>query len=184
MGEGTDAARREVLAARAALGDEVVRLEAAGRAAIDIPAKVRRSPAKALGTAAGAAFLLGGGPKRLFRGIRRAVRGPAADLPPSLLPKEVDAALRKLGPDGDRVRGTLEREFTAYLDAHAPERQKRDLGATTTTLLANLFGPLTARAGKQLAEQLLDPDSETFARVLEELRKRPRPPRAPGHGPS
>ena len=58
----------------------------------------------------------------------RAVRGPEADMPKSMLPKEVDKTLRKLGSDGDKVRGTIEREFADYLEAKAQERRSRDLG--------------------------------------------------------
>ena len=47
MATETEAARDRVLAARAALGDELDGLEASARAAIDIPAKIKRSPAKA-----------------------------------------------------------------------------------------------------------------------------------------
>ena len=42
MGTRTDAALAQVVAARAELDAELDRLEAAGRAAVDIPAKVRR----------------------------------------------------------------------------------------------------------------------------------------------
>ena len=52
MGEGSDSARADVLAARAALTDELERLEASARAAVDVPAKVRRNPVKAAGVAA------------------------------------------------------------------------------------------------------------------------------------
>src|SRR4249920_2696556 len=106
MGARTDAARSEVLAARAGLDEELVRLEAAGRAAVDIPARLRREPAKVLGAAGGAAFLLLGGPKRVLQGISKAVRGPGADIPKSMLPPEVEKTLKKLGPDGEKVRGT------------------------------------------------------------------------------
>ena len=116
MGARTDAARAQVVAARADLAEEVIRLEAAGRSAVDVPARIRRAPAKTAGLAAGAAFLIAGGPGRLFRRVKRAVVGPQQELPKSMLPKEVDQALRKLGPDGDKVRGTLEREFAKYLD--------------------------------------------------------------------
>ena len=129
MGARTDAARAEVLAARAGLQEELVRLEASGRAAVDIPARLKREPAKVLGTAGGAAFLLLGGPKRVFKGVRRAILGPEADLPKSMLPPEIEKTLRKLGPDGEKVRGTLEREFADYLDEKAPQRKERDLGA-------------------------------------------------------
>ena len=94
MGTRTDAAHAEVLRARAELDGEIDRLEAAGRAAVDIPAKVRRAPAKAAGVAAGTAFVALGGPKRLFRRARRAVTGEEEELPSELLPKEVDKAQR------------------------------------------------------------------------------------------
>jgi hypothetical protein len=53
------------------------------------------------GAAAGAAFLLLGGPGRALRGLRKAVFGPEADLPKSMLPPEVEKTLKKLGPDGE-----------------------------------------------------------------------------------
>lgn len=107
MGARTDAARAEVVAARLGLRTEVDRLEASGRSAVDIPAKVRREPVKTAGLAAGAAFLVAGGPKRVLRGVRRAVLGPEPPLPKSMLPDEVEKTLRKMGSDGDRIRGTL-----------------------------------------------------------------------------
>jgi hypothetical protein len=172
VGARTDAARAEVLAARAGLDEELVRLEASGRAAVDIPARLKREPAKVLGTAGGAAFLLLGGPKRVFQGVRRAVLGPNADLPKSMLPPEIEKTLKKLGPDGEKVRGTLEREFADYLDEKAPRRKERDLGATTAVLLGGVLKPVVQRFGKQLAEQALDPDKGTFAEALRRTRER------------
>lgn len=172
MGARTDAARSEVLAARAGLDDELVRLEAAGRAAVDIPARLRREPAKVLGAAGGAAFLLLGGPKRVFKGARRAIFGPSAELPKSMLPPEVEKTLKKLGPDGEKVRGTLEREFAAYLDEKAPQRKERDLGATAAVLLGGAFKPVITRLGRQLAEQALNPDGPSFTDAMRRARER------------
>ena len=172
MGKGTDAARAEVLAAREGLGEELVRLEAAGRAAVDIPARIRREPAKVAGTAAGAAFLLLGGPKRVFQGVRRAMFGPEADLPKSMLPPEVEATLRKLGPDGEKVRGTLEREFADYLEENAPKRRERDLGAVAAGLLGGVLRPVTARAGRELIQRLFEPDNDTFGEAIRRARGR------------
>jgi hypothetical protein len=172
VGSRTDAARAAVVAARADVEDEVARFEAAGRAAVDIPARARREPAKTAGLAAGAAFLLAGGPGRVFRRIRRAVGGPDANLPKSMLPDEVEKTLRKMGRDGDRIRGTLEKEFAKYLDEHAEERKSRDLGAVAALLLANVAKPATARAGRELAERLFNPDSPSFAEQLERVRGR------------
>jgi hypothetical protein len=174
MGARTDAARSEVLAARAGLDEELVRLEAAGRAAVDIPARLRREPAKVLGAAGGAAFLLLGGPKRAFKGVRRAIFGPDADLPKSMLPPQVEKTLKKLGSDGDKVRGTLEREFADYLEEKAPQRKERDLGAVAAGLLGGAFKPVVMRLGKQLAERALDPDGPSFAEGIRRARERAR----------
>ena len=102
VGARTDAARAEVLAARQGLEDEVVGLEASARAAVDIPARLRREPAKVGGAAVGAAFLLLGGPKRVFRRARRAVFGKDADLPKSMLPDEIEKTLRSSGRTATR----------------------------------------------------------------------------------
>jgi hypothetical protein len=172
VGTRTDAAHAEAVAARDGLGEELVRLEASARAAVDIPARIRREPVKVAGSAAGAAFLLLGGPRRLIRGVRHAILGPTADLPKAMLPDEVDKALRRLGPDGDKVRGTLEREFAGYLKKHSKSRRERDFGAAATGLLTNLLKPASVRLGRQLAEQMLDPDGPSFAEGLGRARAR------------
>jgi hypothetical protein len=174
MGARTDAARSEVLAARAGLDEELVRLEAAGRAAVDIPARLRREPAKVLGTAGGAAFLLLGGPRRTLSALRRAIWGPEAEIPKSMLPPEVEKTLKKLGPDGEKVRGTLEREFAAYLDEKAPQRRERDLSGTAAMLLSGAFKPVIERLGRELAERAFDPDGPSFAEGLRRARERVR----------
>lgn len=172
MGATTDAARAEVLAAREGLVGEVERLEAAGRAAIDIPAKVRRAPAQTAGLAAGAAFLLAGGPQRLFRRAKRAVMGPEADRPKSMLPEEIDRELRKLGDDGERVRRILEREFASYLEDKSKVRRERDLSAVLALLATAGLKPAVTRAGKELAERLFAPDRQGFAEALGRIRDR------------
>jgi hypothetical protein len=172
VGARTDAARAEVLAAREGLDEELVRLEAAGRAAVDIPARLRREPAKVLGTAGGAAFLLLGGPKRMFKGVRKAILGEKAEMPKSMLPPEIEKQLKKLGPDGEAVRATLEREFADYLDEKAPQRRERDLAGTAAVLLGGVLKPVTERLGRQLAERALDPDGFTFAEGMRRARAR------------
>jgi hypothetical protein len=174
VGASTDAARALVVAARGTLDEEVARLEAAGRSAVDIPSKVRREPAKTAGLAAGAAFLVAGGPRRVFRRVRRAIQGPEADMPKSMLPKEVDRELKKLGRDGEKVRGTLEREFAHYLDEHRQERENRDLGAVTALLLSQVAKPLTQRAARRFVEDLFNPERGSFQEALARIRSRDR----------
>jgi len=172
VGARTDAARAQVVAARGELAEEVIRLEAAGRSAVDVPARIRRAPAKTAGVAAGAAFLVLGGPQRIFTRVKRAVVGPEKELPKSMLPREVDQALRKLGPDGDKVRGTLEREFAKYLEEHKEARDNRDLGVVGALLLSNIAKPITERAGRRLAQELFSPDRATFQDAVERIRAR------------
>jgi len=174
VGTRTDAAYAEVVAARADLDDQIDRLEAAGRAAVDIPAKVRQNPAKAAGVAAGGAFLALGGPKRLFRRAKRAVTGKEEELPSERLPKEVEKTLRKLGTDGKAVRGTLEREFASYLDDRAKARKKEGVVAGVTALALGALRPIAIRGGRQIAERMLDPNGPSFQEQLERVRERRR----------
>lgn len=94
MATEQDAARDRVLAARAELDEEIQRLEASARAAVDVRARIRRSPAKTAAIAGGAGFLLLKGPQRTFGLVKRIVRGPAAPMPKALLPDEIDKTLR------------------------------------------------------------------------------------------
>jgi uncharacterized protein YicC (UPF0701 family) len=180
VGTRTDAALAQVLAARADVEEEIDRLEAAGRAAVDIPAKVRENPAKAAGVAAGTAFLALGGPKRLFRRAKRAVTGKEEELPSELLPKEVEKALRKLGTDGKAVRGTLEKEFANYLDTRAKERKREGVTAAVTALALGVLRPIAIRTGKQVAERMLDPNATSFQEQLERIRERRKSTAEPG----
>jgi hypothetical protein len=172
VGTRTDAAHAQVLAARAELEEQVDRLEAAGRAAVDVPAKIKANPARAAGIAAGGAFLAVGGPKRLFRRAKRAITGQDEDLPSELLPKEVEKTLKKLGTDGKAVRGTLEREFAKYLDDRAKERKKEGVVAGVTALALGALRPIAIRGGKQLAERMIDPNQASFTEQLEKVRAR------------
>ena len=167
MATETDAARDRVLAARASLGEELEVLEASARAAVDIPAKIKRSPAKAAAVAGGAAFLVLGGPKRVFRAGRRAVTGEPDPLPPSMLPKEIDKALRALGDDGKKVRGALERDFAAYAQQRAKDRS-----GLRTLLLLSVARPLIGGAAKAAAARLFSTDDEGFQSRLEQVRRR------------
>jgi hypothetical protein len=174
VGTRTDAALAQVVAARADVGEQVDRLEAAGRAALDIPAKVRANPAKTAGIAAGGAFLAVGGPKRLFRRARRAITGKEEELPSELLPKDVEKALRKIGTDGRKVRGALERDFAKYLDERAKDRKKEGVTAAITGVAVSALRPIAMRTGRHLAERMLDPNGPAFNEQLAKIRERRR----------
>ena len=174
MGEGKESARVQVLAARALVDEELVRLEASARSALDVKAKVKRHPVKSAGLAAGAGFVMVGGPRRVFRGARNAIFGRPDPLPKSMLPDEIDKALRELGSDGERVRGTLEREFSRYLDDKGPQRRERDLRRLIGALMWTIGRPIAVRTGWRIAEQLVTTDSKSYAEKLALTRERVR----------
>lgn len=164
----TDAARQEVLTARAELAGELERLEAATRAALDIRAKVRRHPGRTAAAAGIASFVAIGGPRRAWRGIRRLVRGAPPAYPPSLLPAEVEKVVRSLGEDGERVRGVIERGFAAYLQEHKAARRPfwREI------LVGGLARPVGSRLARLAARRLLEPDPERYLDWLGRIRAR------------
>jgi hypothetical protein len=174
VGTRTDAALAQVVAARADLDAELDRLEAAGRAAVDIPAKVKREPVKAAGVAAGAAFLALGGPKRLFRRVKTAIRGEEDPLPSELLPDEINKVLKKLGSDGKKVQLTLDKEFAKYLDDRAKERKKEGVLAAVVALGTTALRPVAVRTGRQLVERMLNPDGPSFEEQMRRIRDRRR----------
>ena len=168
MATETDAARDRVLAARASLGEELETLEASARSAIDIPAKIKRSPAKAAAVAGGAGFLVVGGPRRVFNGVKRAVRGPSKPLPKAMLPDEIEKTLRKLGTDGDAVRGALERDFADYAKQAAKDRGR----GLRTLLLLSVARPVLTHGSKTAARWLFSSDEVGFGERLEQVRNR------------
>jgi hypothetical protein len=163
----TDAARDRVIAARADLAAELEVMEASVRAAVDIPAKIKRSPAKAAAVVGGLGFVALKGPQRVFGAAKRAVTGPPTDFPPSMLPDQIEKTLRSLGSDGAKVRGALERDFAGYA-----KQSRRDKASLRRSLLLTVTTPLLARGGKAAAEWLFRPSDATFAERLAEVRER------------
>ena len=179
MGEGTSdaqpqalAARAQVLAAREVLDEELVRLEASVRAAVDIPAKVKRHPVKTAGLVGGAVFVAAHGPRRVLRGARNAVFGRPDPLPKSMLPKEIDESLKKLGTDGDRVRGLLEHEFASYLEQTEPARKGRNFSGAMTVVAIAFVRPLVLRYSRRLADEIFATDGTAYSDRLDAVRAR------------
>lgn len=84
-----------------------------------------------------------------------------------MLPAEIEKTLRSLGSDGDKVRGTLERDFAGYA-----KQQKRDRAGLRRQLLLTVGAPLLTRGSKAAADWLFKPSDETFAERLAEVRER------------
>ncbi len=170
MGARTDAARAEVVAARQALATESARMSTATREAVDIPAKVRRAPAKSAAVAGGAAFVVLGGPRRVIRRVRRAVTGEPTPLPGSMLPKEIDKAIRSLGSEGEAVRGAIERSFAGYLAKNRKYTDRSVRGATEEAL-ATAIRTAGRGVGLQLVKRALAGESSELGTAFDQMRR-------------
>lgn len=164
MAAEQDAARDRVLAARAEFDTELTGLGASAREAVDIPAKVRRSPAKAAAIAGGIAFIVMRGPQRVWGAFRSKVFGRRRPMPDRMLPKEIEKTLDKLGKDGDKVRGTIERDFADYV-----KQRQRDRRAIPTVLLLAAARPVIGAAARRTAEYLTAPPSDQPATRMGEI---------------
>jgi hypothetical protein len=163
----TDAARDRVIAARADVDEQLRLLRASGRAAVDIPAKVRRSPVKAAAVAGGIGLVAAKAPQRAFGAVRRAVRGEKKSLPERLLPDEIEKTLRRLGSDGEKIRGALERDFAQYA-----RRSQKDRQAVPRMLLLALARPMLSRGAKAAAEFLISSKDDGLTTRLADVRER------------
>ena len=170
MGARTDAARAEVIAARQALATESARMGTATREAVDIPAKIRRAPAKSAAVAGGAAFVVLGGPRRIVRRVKRAVRGEPAALPSSMLPKEIDKAIRSLGSEGEAVRAALERSFAAYLAKNGKYTDRSVRGATEEAI-ATAIRTAGRGLGLQLVKRALAGEASEVGSAFDQMRR-------------
>jgi hypothetical protein len=149
------AAAEEVASAREALAAELTALRASARAAVDVKAMVRRSPGKAAAAAGGAAFLAVGGPRRVFRRVKRRIVGEPEPLPASLLPEQVEKAVRALGDDGAKVRGALERAFAGWLDATAKDRKSEARQRSLVNVAMKIGVPVATRAAREAVSRAL-----------------------------
>jgi hypothetical protein len=149
------AAASEVAAAREALTGELATLRASARAAVDVRAKVRRNPGKTAAVVGGASFLAAGGPRRVFRAVKRRVVGVPEPLPASLLPDEVEKAVRALGDDGTKVRGALERGFAGWLGATAKDRRAEARQRSVVNLAMKIGMPVATRAAREVVSRAL-----------------------------
>jgi len=139
-------------------------LGASAREAVDIPAKVRGSPAKAAAIAGGIAFIVMRGPQRGWGAVRSKVFGRRRPMPDRMLPKEIEKTLDKLGKDGDKVRGTIERDFADYV-----KQRQRDRRAIPTVLLLAAARPVIGAAARRTAEYLTAPPSDQPATRMGEI---------------
>lgn len=150
-------ARKQVRVAQAAFQDDLDALSGATRSAMDIPAKVRRSPVRSAALAGGAGFLLLGGPRRVIGAvISRVAPGRKRDPHEGLLPDEIERVLRDSGAaDLPGVRAALARDFAEYLRTKGKVARDRPSAADSLWRTYDaVVGPLGTVAARLLVERL------------------------------
>ena len=143
-----------VQAAREGVATELDNMNASARAAVDIPAKIKRNPVPTLGAAGGAAFLLLGGPRRVAQSVEKRLFPKRYERPPKVLPRDIEKSIDRL-PEEDRakVRAHLERDFAAYLrDEHPKDPPTARASAWKTYDM--LLGIVGAAAARELVKKL------------------------------
>jgi hypothetical protein len=162
-------ARQALVDARLAVEKELDDLGLAAKAAVDIPAKIRRNPVRTVGLGAGAAFLLLGGPKRVLRQVEHRVFPKRRYR--KLTPEEIDRAIDRLGEeDRENQRAHIERDFASYLEKeHAKEQPnaRRSFWGTYDTLMA-IVGTAAAR---ELVKRFLEVPDEARTEAAKEEAK-------------
>ena len=100
----------------------------------------------------------------MYGAVRQGVFGTPAPLPERMLPKDIEKTLRAMGDDGEKVRGTLERDFAAYVKKAEKDRR----GLLSVAVLA-MLRPMAAR-GLKRQEYLFSPSPEGYSTGLDEVR--------------
>ena len=154
MAQTAAEARQEVVNSRQAVESELDDLGHAARAALDIPAKIRRNPVQTVGIMGGAGFLLLGGPRRVAKAVGHHLFPQRRDRVPTVLPKDIEATVNRLEPEErEQVRAHLERDFTAYLKREhptEPANARRSLWRTYDLVV----GIVGAAAARELVKKL------------------------------
>jgi hypothetical protein len=175
------AAMAELEASRARLAGSLDELTEAAQSALDIPAKIRRNPAKTAALVGGTGFLLAGGPRRVVRFVGKRIRRQLPDKHDGLLPPEIEKVLKDSGVAGDPdVRRALNKDFAEYL------RRKGKTAATEPTAARSFWrtfdrvaGPLGTAGARLMIQRLMEAEqdramlrSEARARALDRAERK------------
>lgn len=168
MAQSAAEARQEVENARRGVEKELDDLGTAARAAVDLPAKVRRNPLRTAGLAGGAAFLLLGGPKRAAKAAEKRFFPRRVEKRERALPKNLQQTLGRLEPeDREKVEAHLERDFAAYLNKEhpaEPANARQSIWKTYDLLL----GVVGVAAARELVKKLFEIPKEVRVEAIQE----------------
>jgi hypothetical protein len=149
-------------AARSGVADALDDLTRATQSALDVPAKIRRNPAKAAALFGGTGFLLVGGPRRVVRAVgRRILPQPRPDPYAGILPDEIEKVLKDSGVAKDPdVRRALNRDFADYLKQKGKYRPEPSAAASFWRTFDKVAGPLGTAGARALVQRLMEAEQD------------------------
>ena len=181
MGETLAETRVEVASQRAENERTAAELEARVRHSLDIKARFRENPALFIGLAAGAVFLVVGGPRRVIHEVRRRTNPSRAEQAYDALPKSmqawVDTLVAGTSPKAQQARDALVEELQRW--RHDPIKDKKARKELAKAIVEGPPGPQrTAWKAAEVATGLI---SAALARkVIEALITGEKPTRPSG----
>jgi uncharacterized protein (DUF2267 family) len=160
VGETLDETRLEIAAQRAEIEATVARM----REALDIRRRFRENPALVVGIAGATVFLVVGGPRRVFKAMRRHLSPTTAEKAYDALPGPMQAWVEMLaesaGPKATEVRDALVEELRRW--RHDPVKDRKAREALARQMVEGPPGP--ARTAWKAAEAALTLVAAALAR--------------------
>ena len=165
-------AMAELEAARAGLADSLDELSTATHSALDVPAKIKRNPAKTAALVGGTGFLLAGGPRRVVRFVGRRVLPRRPDRYEGLLPPEIEKVLKDTGVAKDpEVRRAINKDFAEYLKKKGKYEPEPNAAASFWRTFDKVVGPLGTAGARVMVQRLMEAEQDR-ALVRAEARER------------
>ena len=170
---GVAEAMLEIEAARSDVAAALDELNDATQSALDVPAKIRRNPAKTAALAGGAGFLIFGGPRRTARFVASMVRPPPRDPHEGLLPDEIEQVLRDTGVAEDpEVRRALDEDFAEYLKSKGRYGPTPSAATSFWRTFDKVAGPLGTVGARIMVQRLMEAERTRAAARVEAREER------------
>ncbi len=165
-------AMERIEAARVELSGSLDQLADATHSALDVPAKIKRNPAKTAALVGGTGFLLVGGPRRVARFVGRRVFPQRPDPHAGILPPEIEKVLKDSGVAKDpSVRRALNKDFAEYLKSKGRYEPEPTAAASFWRTFDRVAGPLGTAGARVMVQRLMEAE-QNRAIYRTEMRER------------
>jgi hypothetical protein len=159
-------------AARVEFSGSLDQLTDATQSALDVPAKIRRNPAKTAALVGGTGFLLVGGPRRVVRFVGRRIFPQRPDPHAGILPPEIEKVLKDSGVARDpAVRRALNKDFAEYLKNKGKYSREPNAAASFWRTFDRVAGPLGTAGARIMVQRLMEAEHDRAA-ARAEIRER------------